>query len=309
MKRARRDVALVTLSALDALACAAGVFLLLLVVLMPYYRNSFDGKAALEGLRASVEASAAELEDLKERIAEESERSAALLSEAERISAEAASLEARPVPRPDPRPPTPPGGERVVEALDLVFVVDTTASMGAVLEQMSRSMASIVRILERLVPSVRVGVVAYRDYDAEPPLIRSLPPVETRTGLPEILAFVASLRPSRVSSGSLPEAVLFGLQHATQLPFRPEARQAVVVIGDASAHPHELRQTFDLVGRFVAGSPRRSVSGLFVSTRSSRRFGDADRGFFVRLAEAGKGHFNDHAASMTESILLSLVVE
>ena len=71
MKRPNRDIALFTLSALDALACATGVFVLLLVVLMPYYRNNFDSRAALEGLRAGIETTTAELDDVKERLTDE----------------------------------------------------------------------------------------------------------------------------------------------------------------------------------------------------------------------------------------------
>jgi hypothetical protein len=307
MKRAERNVALFTLSALDALACATGVFVLLLVVLMPYYRNSFDSRAALEGVRAGIEASSAELDALEERIAEEEARAGALLAATQQILARAAASVPRPAPRPAPAPPAPPGDERVVAALDLVFVVDTTASMGFVLEQMTRSMASIVRILERLVPSVRIGVVAYRDYDAEPPLLRTLPLTETRTGLAQIVEFVGSLRVSRISSGTVQEAVHAGLQQASALPFRPDARQAIVLIGDAAAHRVERAQALAHVERFIAAAPKRTVSGLFVSTRSSQRFGDADRVFFVEVARAGRGSFNDHAASMTESILLSVL--
>jgi hypothetical protein len=36
--------------------------------------------------------------------------------------------------------------------------------------------------------------------------------------------------------------------------------------------------------------------------------GQRDRPYFQRLAAAGSGTFNDHAGSMTESILLSVLV-
>jgi hypothetical protein len=36
--------------------------------------------------------------------------------------------------------------------------------------------------------------------------------------------------------------------------------------------------------------------------------GQRDRLYFQRLADAGNGTFNDHAGSMTESILLSVLV-
>ena len=307
MKRLDRGVEFLTLSALDTLATAIGVFVLLVAFLMPYYQNTFDLESTIEAARAAQETTAAQLDDVKERIAEESERAGAALAQTEQISAKLASLAVRPAPRPTAQPPAPPSGT-MVKALDLVFVVDTTASMGRVLEQMTRSMASIVRILERLSPSVRVGVVAYRDYDAEPPLIRALGLTETREALPQIIDFVASLRASRISSGDIEEAVYLGIRTATAMPFRADARQAIVVIGDAATHPWELAECLAHLERFVESAPGRTVSGLFVSTLSSQRLGDRDRAFFVRVAEAGRGSFTDHAASMTESILLSVLV-
>jgi hypothetical protein len=310
MKRADRSVAFLTLSALDTLATAIGVFVLLVAFLMPYYQNSFDLETTLEESRVAHETAAAQLDDIKERIAEDSAKADALLAEALRISARAATLEARSAPRPPQRPPTPPAGETVVQELDLVFVIDTTASMTPVLNQLARSMASLVRILERLVPSVRIGVVAYRDYDAEPPLLRTLPLTGTREALDEILSFVASLRASRVSSGDIQEAVYLGIATATALSFRPSARQALVVIGDAATHYWEQAECLEYVRHFVAESPkRRTLSALFTTTPSSLYAGNVDRAFFVKLAEAGSGNFTDHAASMTESVLLSVLVE
>ena len=42
MKRRNRDLVLFNLSALDVLATAAGVFVLLAVLMMPYFRKSLD---------------------------------------------------------------------------------------------------------------------------------------------------------------------------------------------------------------------------------------------------------------------------
>ena len=47
MKRVDRTIVLLTLSALDTLATAIGVFVLLVALLMPYYQNSFDLEATV----------------------------------------------------------------------------------------------------------------------------------------------------------------------------------------------------------------------------------------------------------------------
>lgn len=308
MKRAERSVALFSLSALDALACATGVFVLLIVVLMPYYRNMFDDQAALEGLRMAKSRTAAELQDVQARLDEESSKAAAALAEARRVAALADALK-RAATLPARRPAPEPRGQPVATELDLVFVIDTTASMTPVLQELARSMASIVRILERLVPSLRIGVVAYRDWDAEPPVVLTLPLTSTRDELDRILRFVRELRASRLGSYPIQEELRLGLYTAIALPLRPSARQAIVAIGDAAAHIPVQAEALDRARRFVAGSERRTISALFVTTPSSLSIGNADRAFFIQLAEAGRGVFTDHVGSMIESILLSILAD
>ena len=46
-----------------------------------------------------------------------------------------------------------------------------------------------------------------------------------------------------------------------------------------------------------------------MTTPSSLMHGNVARGFFVALANAGGGSFNDHAGSMIEGVLLSVFVD
>ena len=54
MKRRNRDLVLFNLSALDVLATATGVFVLLAVLLMPYFRKTLEAHAEIADVRASV---------------------------------------------------------------------------------------------------------------------------------------------------------------------------------------------------------------------------------------------------------------
>lgn len=309
MKRVDRTVVFLTLSALDTLAAAIGVFVLLVAFLMPYYQNSFDFEETLEQSRVSREANSAQLQDVQQQVAEEAAKAAAMLAEAKRISAQASALQQR-VAKPVPKQPAPqPQGQPVAAELDLVFAIDTTTSMAPVLREIARSMASIVRILERIAPSVRIGVVAYRDWDAEPPVILTLPLTSTHDELERILSFVQDLRVSRIGSYPIQEELRLGLYTAMAMPLRPSARQVIVVIGDAAAHLEVQAETLDRARRFVAESERRTISALFVTTPSSLSIGNADRAFFIQLAQAGRGVFTDHVGSMIESILLSVLAD
>ena len=200
-------------------------------------------------------------------------------------------------------------GQQVIEAIDLVFVIDTTASMGPVIRELAVSMRSIVRVLQRLVPSVRIGVSAYKDRDTGLPPVITFPLTPTDPFLPRIVGFVESLEASPIGSRTIEEDVHLGLEAATLMQWRPAARQALVVIGDAAAHPEYVNETFSRVQNFVEQNELRTVSTLFVTTPSSLSAGQSARPYFQALARAVNGAFNDHTGSMIESVLLSVLAD
>jgi hypothetical protein len=316
MRRPNREISIFTLSALDVLAMSAGVFVLLLVMLMPYHRKVLDAHAAIDAVRiaeADTIARVQTLEDLATLYRAEAESAEA---EAVDVLQSAASLEQAAAEQQRQARQSKAREERqgdietpLIEAIDLIFVIDTTASMEPVLREVARSLRGIVRVLEAMVPSVRIGVVAYRDRDTGLPPITTLPPTPTDQRLAQIIAFVESLASSPVGSRTVDEDVYLGLTSATSLPLRTEAKQAIIVIGDAEAHPHEQAQALFRAQTFVRGHDNRSISTLFVTTPSSLMHGNVARAFFVALANAGGGAFNDHAGSMIEGVLLSVFVE
>jgi hypothetical protein len=315
MKRPSRHVSIFTLSALDVLAMATGVFVLLLVMLMPYYRMTFDAGARIEAARVAAAEIVAEVETIEAAARRHRGEADGAAAEAAQLAARAAALEARAATlrsRPVPEPAAETGRDarqRVLEALDLIFVIDTTASMGPVIGELAVSLRSIVRILERLVPSVRIGVVDYRDRYIRTPPIVSFPLTSTARELERILAFVDRLRASPAGSPNVEHDVHLAIEAASLMSFRPDARQVVIVIADAEALPAYYAEAVHRVRQFARGHPDRTVSALFVSTPSSRRFGDRARAFFQELALAGQGSFHDHAGSMIESVLLSVLVD
>jgi Mg-chelatase subunit ChlD len=321
MKRRNRNLVLFNLSALDVLAMAAGIFVLLAVMLMPYYRKTMDAHAELAEVRASVETLTAEIEGTRraaaadlEAASETAASAAALESEAGQSRAAAVTLgrQARDARARAEQDDTAVSNmeevfdKRIINAMDIVFVIDTTASMRPVIKDLALSIGGIARVLERLVPSLRVGVVAYRDYDTGGPWVtRPFPPTPTASGMARIQSFVEGLRTR--SSNTPREAVLSGLSEALSLPLRSGAKKSIILIGDAAPHRKEEQATLQLARRWSAGGPERSVSALFIDTPSYRRFGSGDRGFFAELARSGGGQFNRHSGEMIESVLLSVL--
>ncbi|HYN39977.1 MAG TPA: vWA domain-containing protein [Rhodospirillales bacterium] len=322
MLRRRGDLQLFSMSALDVLAMSTGVFVLLLVMMMPYWRKTHDAQAALQGLAAAESTARAEAASLSTAAQRERAQADATAIEARRVAENAAAVEARaaamlaaarvpPRPRPvaPPAPPAPPVGTPTAEQMDLVFVVDTTASMTPAIGQLRTSMRGIVRILERLVPSLRVGIVAYTDRDTGREPLSILPLTPTDQHLPRILAFLQQMQASTIGSQTIQEDAYLGLQAAAALPLRPGARQVLVLVGDAAAHDSEQGPALQFVRSFVGRAPNRSVSALFVTTPGAVANGMIDRVFFQDVAKAGGGTFTGHAGSMIQSVLLSVIVE
>ena len=324
MKRSSRTLSIFTLSALDVLAMATGTFVLLLVMLMPYYRKSFDAHAEIEAVRVESATVAAEAEGQQQAAARDLAAVAAARAEAARLERAAARLRAEATTQNEQIGLTEEqtaarqrrieemnklADQRVVQELDLILLVDTTRSMGPVLEELAISMGGIVRILERLIPSVRIGFVAYRDRDAGVKPLIVLPLTATDTGLDRLLRFVSKLDISPRGSGTIEEDMYLALTRALAMGLRPDAKQSIIVIGDAAAHPWEVSRTLRRARLFSRHGTRSSLSALYVSTPSSRSFGEPGRSFFKDLAAAGGGEFSDHSGQMIEHVLLSVLVD
>jgi hypothetical protein len=131
--------------------------------------------------------------------------------------------------------------------LDIVFVFDSTGSMGSVLKATKRHILRTVEVLRVLVPSAQVGVVTFRDYGQdEDYLLRSVP-LES-TGF-RAMSFVRTI--TAWGGGDEPEAVLDGLQAAFRMNWEEGARRVVVLIGDAPPHERNESRLRRAIERFT----------------------------------------------------------
>lgn len=330
MKRRNRSLQIFTLSALDVLAMSAGVFVLIATILMPYYRKNFDAFAEIEGLRvrtADLQAEAertrrgaedlgAEAEAIRQEIDELGAKAAALRAaafskkkEADQADKEAAAARRRLQEFDDAVQ------AKLVKQLDLVFVIDSTASMADVLSDLGLSLAGIVRVLERLVPSPRIGMVAYRDKDiVYPPGTRDawvtniLRLTHTQDdGLRQIIQFARALRIPSGQGKTWTEDMYAALVQAEQLDWRPQAKQILIVIGDAAAHVDERERAMALIRRFNARGPRSTVSTLWVPTRAFVLYGRGDDVFYQEMAKVGGGTPSAYEGELIEAVIASVL--
>lgn len=175
----------------------------------------------------------------------------------------------------------PPADERPV--LDVVFALDTTSSMGGLIEGAKQKIWSIASRMAsgKPTPRVRVGLVAYRDVgDAYVtqvvPLSEDLDAVYTK-----LMAFRAE------GGGDGPEAVQDGLSDAVEKMKWSDSKRAakmIFLVGDAPAHPQDQE-------RLYQASKRAIQQGIVVNTV---RCG-ADTitgGQFAQVAKLADGHFD-----------------
>jgi Mg-chelatase subunit ChlD len=121
----------------------------------------------------------------------------------------------------------PPGAP-----VDLVYVVDTTASMVDDIDAARRDMRTILDELTARHPDRHVGVVAYRDRGDD---YLTLTVLQMTPDTDQIQAGFQALRVG--GGGDLREHVYAGLDTALrEQPWRPGASHHIVLIGDAPPH-------------------------------------------------------------------------
>lgn len=121
-------------------------------------------------------------------------------------------------------------GEGESRPVDIVFVFDTTSSMGGEIDGVIRSSIAFAEQLSANNRDFRLGLVAFGDE------IRSIANADlTLTAdVDEFTGWVRRL--SADGGGDDPEASLDGLEQATAMQFRPDAQKVLLLITDAAPH-------------------------------------------------------------------------
>ena len=120
------------------------------------------------------------------------------------------------------------GGVKSTPPLDLMFVIDTTGSMGGVIGSVRSNVLALANQLAVSAPDHRFGLVDYKDYgdvyQARLDVGFTADVSALQTG---VNALVAS------GGGDLPESVYAGIMKAFEQPWRQGVKKVAIVIGDA----------------------------------------------------------------------------
>ena len=282
MKRRSREISIFSMSALDLFASALGAFILIAIVIFPYFPNTARSPV--------VVVAAPDPPDCPP------------------VPPCPPDVPCPPCPPAPAAPPAPPATQ--FPHLDLVIALDVSGSMGDRIASLKVEVDQLSSVLIGLTPSLGMGVVAFGDRDWQRPV--------ATFGLREVSGSTAAQAAFRdfvvgldVNMGlgaggnpDPPEAFLRALREATGMRWRPRAEQRMVVlITDNPAYPEEVDQSLAEAASFGAAADGR-VSTVFVETNGD----PAAESFLARVASAGGGQFvQDTGGSITVSLLLSLM--
>ncbi|MGI9509273.1 MAG: VWA domain-containing protein [Geminicoccaceae bacterium] len=299
----RQSFDVLSISALDIFASALGVFILMAILMFPYYLKQPSLEQEQEGAEAELVAAGVAKSTLTQAIADAEAEGAEATAELEaaktRLTRAAAAAKARP--KPIAPKPSQLDNPLFIDDLDLVVVLDTTKSMKRELADLQANLIGVIRVLHRLAASLRVGLVAFKDRGDEY-LTRAFP-LRGMNGN-EVRAITDFLkRIEAEGGGDRPEPVDTALQVAIDMAWRSDAQGRIILVGDAE--PRERQRALELAGSFRASAGTAELPRVVSSIFTGDHPGAA--GFYEKLAEVGGGEASIHQGRMIESVLLSIL--
>lgn len=143
--------------------------------------------------------------------------------------------------------------------LDIVFVVDTTGSMGGVIAQVRDELSTLVNQLASTTNSFRVGLVSYRDFPERTGWDLDYPSRVDQPFTSDLATIQAAINTlTAEGGGDYPETVFSGLATAIDFPWRPGVAKVAIVLGDAPAlspEPISGLTAQDIIDRSIAVDP------------------------------------------------------
>lgn len=165
--------------------------------------------------------------------------------------------------------------------LEIVFVFDSTGSMGVTIKDTKATIVEMLTVLRALVPGARVGLVTFRDRGRdEDYVVREVPLGHDFWQASNFVQGVAA-----EGGGNRPEAVYDGLQAAFRQSWRRDSKRVVVLAGDAPAHRRDRGVLMSEVAEFVA----RGNTFVHTLVTSPRDAGPDTHELFRSIAQAGNG--------------------
>lgn len=321
MRPTRRQESIFSVSAVDLFASALGAFLIVALVLFPYFPNTTDtppattpglSAADVAALEAELAALQARISELEEQLAEARQQAASAAADDARITALERELDdARQRERElEQQLEAATTTVKKLPPLDLVIALDTTNSMANEIAGLREEIAGLAELLSHMTDDAAVGLIDFKDRCQLVNAVRvaQLRPVNPQTAA-ELAAFARTMFPGTQCNLTVDEDYAEALRTAVGMNWRSTSeRRSIVLISDNPAHD-DMRAQAVADARAFAGRPgaRHTVSSIFVDTAPNPRHPDTEA-FMRQVATAGNGTFvqADQNASLSVTILLAV---
>lgn len=176
------------------------------------------------------------------------------------------------------------GGLRKV-GLDIALVIDATDSMQFVTDSVKSRLIKLVSSLRQMVPTSRIGIVAYRDKGEE--YVTKW--VDLSFSTSKIQAFLSNLHAD--GGGDWPEAVYEGLEAAVNdLNWRKKSKRIIILVSGSPPHAETVSSVLNLAQGFQSQGGMVSVLDL-----AEKMHEDFERALF----RSSKGLLPDSAFKVT----------
>ena len=258
------------MSSLDLFASAMGAFVIIAVILFPYYLKK--APTLNENKRL-----AKELTNAKKKVVALEETTKEAKSKADALQP---------------------------KDIEVVFVCDTTGSMGGHIDGIKTNLKDVVDILKLVNKRTRVGFVAYKDIvergHPNTYVTKTFPLREMDTvSFNRLNSFVDNLTAFVAKNRDLPESLSSGLSDAINMPWKSgKSKRIIIIITDASAK--DPGKTIALAKQFMSRSDSAKITTILARTENMDPKAPAA---LKQLAQIGKGEYIIDSGRMLNSLM------
>ena len=270
MRRPSRQLNIFSMSSLDLFASAMGAFVIIAVILFPYYLKKAPTLDENKRL-------AKELTNAKKKVVALEETTKEAKSKADALQP---------------------------KDIEVVFVCDTTGSMGGHIDGIKTNLKDVVDILKLVNKRTRVGFVAYKDIvergHPNTYVTKTFPLREMDTAsFNRLNSFVDNLTAFVAKNRDLPESLSYGLSDAINMPWKSgKSKRIIIIITDASAK--DPGKTIALAKQFMSRSDSAKITTILARTENMDPKAPAA---LKQLAQIGKGEYIIDSGRMLNSLM------
>ena len=279
------------MSALDLFASALGAFILMAVVLMPFFLRVDPDE--VQRLLAAAEAKQRETErQLAQARAENERQLDQARAENDRLKKQVQELLDAP--------------KMTFPHLDVVIALDTSGSMGAAVDGLRQDIDEFAQLMFELAPSLGIGIIDFEDRCDMTTAVREFPlRLMNSSGFSSLVSFTGSLSAGSPSCNSdAEEALAMALDAGIASNWRRESEaRIIVIITDNPAYPDKQASALAAARAFAGRGPAHRVSTVMTVTGGSA---PGTEEYLRSLADAGNGNFTQGGRSFVVTMLFAL---